>query len=63
MKKKFVYLFPIGNKIQWSGDTVEVLKKRGSTLDDVNEIEEFIETATVGCHMILSTGEFIFRTE
>jgi hypothetical protein len=62
MKKKFVYLFTIGNKIHWSGDDENVLVNRGSTGDDRAEIREFIDTAEVGNHLTISTGEFIFRT-
>lgn len=63
MKKKFVYLFPLCGQIQWSGDTAETLiNSRASTEDDKAEVKEFVETASVGSHMQLSTGEFIFRT-
>jgi hypothetical protein len=63
MKKKFVYLFTIGGKIHWSGDTAETLiNARASTPDDKAEVKEFVETADVGSHIQISTGEFIFRT-
>lgn len=61
MKKKFVYLFPLGGKITWSGEDASNLWKRAGNDIDRAEIEQFIETSEPGDFVQLSTGEFIFR--
>ena len=62
MKYQYAYLFTIGNKIVWSGETKESLVKRASNNRDANLILDFIELDHVGSFIELSTGEFIFQT-
>jgi hypothetical protein len=61
--KKFAYLFTVGGKIFWSGDTEKTLPSRAADDNDHKAITDFIKNAEVGWFTTLTTGEFIFRTE
>lgn len=62
MKYQYAYLFTIGNKIVWSGETKESLPDRAGTPRDKDLILDFIEEDHIGSFIELSTGEFIFQT-
>lgn len=62
--KKFAFLFTLGNKIVWSGDTpTQLLNRVSEEADLVIKVAEFINVAHAGHHMELPTGEFIFCTK
>ena len=63
-KKSFAYLFTLGPKIVWSGETPNSLATRIATepKNVVLEVQEFIKRSTAGDHMSLDTGEMIWCT-
>lgn len=61
MKNKYVYLFTIGNSIQWSGETKDTLINRADNQDDKDLILDFIDADSVGSFIKLSTGDFVFQ--
>lgn len=61
--KKFVYLFPLTSKIEWSGETEDSLRRRTLKDEMTHSIDVFLTTAKIGHFIILDTGEYIFRTE
>jgi hypothetical protein len=61
--KKFIYMFALGGKVVWSGDTEEVLRSRADNDVDKAEVEQLIESGEVGSFICLETGEMAMRTE
>jgi hypothetical protein len=62
MKYQYAYLFTIGSKIVWSGETKESLLNRVGTDRDRELILDFTEKDHPGSFIELSTGEFVFQT-
>ena len=63
MKRRYAYLFTIGNKIQWSSETEDSLRNRADNARDKGLIEDFIDANTVGSFIQLETGEFVFQID
>jgi hypothetical protein len=65
MKRKYIYLFTIGNKIVHSGETEDSLRNRvegkGNTDSDRREVEQLIRADMIGNYCSISTGEFIVQ--
>ena len=61
MKRKYAYVFPMGNGLTWSGETADSLRQRTKDPIDLQEIEGLIEADRAGNFVTLSTGEMIFQ--
>ena len=61
MKRKYAYIFPIGNQLQWSSETAESLPNRGNNQHDKDLISDFIDANCVGSFIKLNTGEMVFQ--
>lgn len=57
---EFAYCFAIDNKVNWSSETAESLVRRTKDDNDRASIEDFIETATPGSFIALSSGDLVF---
>jgi hypothetical protein len=57
---EFAYCFAIDHKVNWSSETAESLMHRMKNDDDRALTQDFIETATPGSFITISSGELVF---
>lgn len=63
LKQKYVYFFPMNDKIVWSFETLENLRARtaNATNSDKVAVERLIAANTVGNFISLESGEIILQ--
>lgn len=59
---EFVYCVACYGEVRWSSETAESLRQRldGEVSDDIEQLEEFLETAVPGEFVSFSTGALAF---
>ena len=61
MQAKYAYVFSIGSKVVWSGETEETLRRRVKDPKDQDDLERFLEVNKVGHFTELPCGDMVFQ--